>query len=263
MFSYPEYVDIRDQNTVFASLLAESIARSGLTEGGLTTRVTAGVVSSNYFSTLGVTMAAGRAFTLDEERPGSGAAVAVVSYPFWLERGLRPDVVGQRIIVNGHELTIVGVAPEGFNGTMPVMSMDLWLPFGAASFVETRGALGPSVRVVNDRSVQSLLVTGTLKEGQTAASAESQLAALASALERAYPEHNRDQRLDRVAAIESEHWTATTRRCGPGSWCRGPDGGRVSGAAGGVPESRQHPPGPRQRPEAGDRRPPRPGWKPR
>jgi predicted permease len=195
VFSYPEYVDIRDQNTVFAGLVAESIARSGLTEGGLTTRISAGVVSSNYFSTLGATMAAGRAFTLDEERPGSGAAVAVVSYPFWLERGLRPDVIGQRITVNAHELTIVGVAPEGFNGTMPVMSMDLWLPFGAASFVETRGALGPSVRVVNDRSVQSLLVTGTLNEGHTAASAESQLAALASALERAYPEHNRDQRL--------------------------------------------------------------------
>jgi putative ABC transport system permease protein len=193
-FSYPEYVDIRDQNTVFASLLAESVARSGLTEGGLTRRVSAGVVSSNYFSTLGVTMAAGRAFTLDEERPGSAAAVAVVSYPFWLERGLRPDVVGQRITVNAHELTIVGVAPEGFSGTMPVLSMDLWLPFGAASFVESRAAFGPSARVVNDRSVQTLLVAGILKDGQTAASAESQLASLASALERAYPEHNRDQR---------------------------------------------------------------------
>ena len=193
-FSYPEYVDIRDQNTVFASLLAESVARSGLTEGGLTRRISAGVVSSNYFSTLGVTMAAGRAFTLDEERPGSAAAVAVVSYPFWLERGLKPDVVGQRITVNAHELTIVGVAPEGFNGTMPVLSMDLWLPFGAASFVESRGAFGPSARVVNDRSVQTLLVAGILKDGHTAATAESQLAALASALERAYPEDHRDLR---------------------------------------------------------------------
>jgi hypothetical protein len=122
-FSYPEYVDIRDQNTAFASLLAESVARSGLTQGPLTTRISSGVVSSNYFSTLGVIMAAGRAFTLDEERPGSRAAVAVVSYPFWLERGLRPDIVGQRITLNGHEFTIVGVAPEGFNGTMPIMSM--------------------------------------------------------------------------------------------------------------------------------------------
>jgi hypothetical protein len=168
VFSYPEYVDIRDQNTVFASLLAESIARSGLTEGGLTTRVTAGVVSSNYFSTLGVTMAAGRAFTLDEERPGSGAAVAVVSYPFWLERGLRPDVIGQRITVNAHELTIVGVAPEGFNGTMPVMSIDLWLPFGAASEAVDRGSsAAPAAAVSADtpRRRTDCAVDGAARSG--------------------------------------------------------------------------------------------------
>jgi predicted permease len=194
-FSYPEYVDIREQNTVFASLLAEAVARPGLTEGGLTRRITAGVVSSNFFSTLGVSMAAGRAFTRDEERPGSNSAVAVVPYRYWQERGLRPDVVGQSITLNGHRFTIVGVAAEEFNGTLPVMSSDLWLPFGAASLVEMRGTVGPSTRVLNDRTVRTLLVAGVLKAGITAASAESQLTTLAAALERAYPEHNRDQRL--------------------------------------------------------------------
>ncbi len=194
-FSYPEYVDIREQNTVFASLLAESVVRPGLTEGGLTRRITAGVVSSNFFSTLGVSMAAGRPFTRDEERPGSNSAVAVVPYSYWLQRGLRPDVVGQSITLNGHTFTIVGVAAEAFNGTLPVMSSDLWLPFGAASLVEMRGTIGPSSQVVNDRTVRTLLVAGALKSGITAASAEAQLTTLAAALERAYPEHNRDQRL--------------------------------------------------------------------
>jgi predicted permease len=194
-FSYPEYLDIREQNTVFTSLLAESVARPGLTEGGLTRRITAGVVSSNFFSTLGVSMTAGRAFTLDEERPGSGAAVAVVPYRYWLQRGLRPDVVGESMTLNGHRFTVIGVAPEGFNGTMPVMSPDLWLPLGAASLVEVRGAVGPSTRVVNDRTVRTLLLGGTLKPGLTAARAESQLTTMAAALERAYPEYNRDQRL--------------------------------------------------------------------
>jgi predicted permease len=192
-FSYPEYVDIRDQNPVYASLLAETVARVGLTEGGLTSRMSASVVSSNFFSTLGVTMAAGRSFTRDEERPGSGAAVAIVPYRYWLTRGLRPDVVGQSITLNAREFTIVGVAPEGFNGTMPVMSPDLWLPFGAASLVESPAAVGPSARVVNDRGVRTLLVAGTLKPGITRESAESQLTSLATALERAFPEHNRDQ----------------------------------------------------------------------
>jgi predicted permease len=194
-FSYPEYVDIRDRNTVFAGLFAESVARPGLTENGLTRRITASVVSSNFFPALGVSMAAGRGFTVEEERPGSGAAVAVVPYRYWLQRGFRPDVLGESITLNGHRFTVVGVAPEGFNGTMPVMSSDLWLPFGAASLVEMRGTIGPSTRVVNDRTVRTLLLAGTLRSGITAASAESQLTTLAAALERAYPEHNRDQRL--------------------------------------------------------------------
>jgi putative ABC transport system permease protein len=61
-FSYPEYEDIRRQNDVFDSLLAESAINPGLTEGTLTRRARAVVVSSNYFSTLGVNLAAGRAF---------------------------------------------------------------------------------------------------------------------------------------------------------------------------------------------------------
>jgi predicted permease len=119
----------------------------------------------------------------------------VVPYRYWLQRGLRPDVVGESITLNGHRFTVIGVAPEGFNGTMPVMSSDLWLPFGAASLVEMRGAVGPSASVVNDRAGQTLLLGGTLKPGLTAAGAESQLTTLAAALERAYPEYNRDQRL--------------------------------------------------------------------
>jgi predicted permease len=194
-FSYPEYVDIREQNPVFAGLLAESVTRVGLTEGGLTRRATATLVSSNYFSTLGVTMAAGRSFTVDEERPQSGATVAVVSYAYWRQRALNADVIGQPITVNGRELTIVGVAPDGFSGTMPVLSSDVWLPFGAASLVETPGAVGPSARVSSDRSVNGLLVAGTLKAGLTAQSAERQLSSLARALERAYPQFNRDQQL--------------------------------------------------------------------
>ena len=80
-FSYPEYVDIRRENDVFDNLIAEAAINPGLTEAGLTRRVRAGVVSSNYFSALVVDLAAGRPFTLDEERPDGAAAVAIVSYP--------------------------------------------------------------------------------------------------------------------------------------------------------------------------------------
>ena len=193
-FSYPEYIDIKQQNDVFDSLLAESFMSPGLTEGGLTRRARAGLVSSNYFSTLGVELATGRAFTLDEERPESAAAVAVVSYPYWRQHGLTPDIIGRSITLNGRTVTIVGVAPQGFNGTLPVMSADLWLPFGAAALLSDGKDIGLPARIANDRSVQGLLLGGTLKEGTSAAAAESRLAAVASGLEAAYPQHSRNQR---------------------------------------------------------------------
>ena len=194
-FSYPEYVDIRRENDVFDSLIAEAAINPGLTEGGLTRRVRAGVVSSNYFSALGVDLAAGRPFTLDEERPDDGAAVAIVSYPYWQQRGLTPEILGRSITVNGHSLTIVGVAPPGFNGTMPVLSADLWLPFGAAALVTSAEDASSPGRFVNDRSVQTLLLAGTLRQGTSIAAAESRLAALASSFEAAFPQYNNDQRL--------------------------------------------------------------------
>src|SRR5262245_25037806 len=193
-FSYPEYVDIRRENDVFDSLLAESAINPGLTEGTLTRRVRAVVVSSNYFSTLGVNLAAGRAFTLEEERPESAAAVAIVSYPYWLQHGATQDIIGRSITVNGHALTIVGVAPPRFNGTMPVMSADLWLPFGAAALVGAAEERGPQRRFANDRAAQTLLLAGTLRRGTSATAAESRLAALASSFEATYPQYSSGQR---------------------------------------------------------------------
>ena len=192
-FSYPEYVDIQRQNDVFNDLLAESVARPGLTDNGLTRRVMTGLVSSNYFSTLGVALAAGRPFTLEEERPGSGAAVAIVGYSYWRQHGLTPDVIGQSVVVSGRPFTIVGVAPEGFNGTMPVIAPELFLPFGASSLITERP--DGSNRIADDRAAPTLLLSGTLQKGTSIEAGESRLAALASAFEAAYPQFNQNQRL--------------------------------------------------------------------
>ena len=68
-FSYPEYAELRDRNTVFTSLVAHNLAMVGLAYGDTTRRIFADVVSSNYFDTFGVPLYRGRAFTKDEERP--------------------------------------------------------------------------------------------------------------------------------------------------------------------------------------------------
>jgi putative ABC transport system permease protein len=192
-FSYPEYLDIRERNDVFDALVAESFLRSGVTGNGVTTRVAAALVSSNYFSALGLNVAAGRAFTAGEERPGS-AAVAIVSHDYWRVRGLSPDVIGRIVVVNGRPLTIVGVAPEGFRGTMPVLATDFWLPLGAGDVAAGEGGAFTS-GVANDRAMPTLLLAGTLKDGVSIEEAQSRLVPIAAALAVAYPQHNRDQRL--------------------------------------------------------------------
>jgi putative ABC transport system permease protein len=81
-FSYPNYVDIRDNNEAFRGLAALNMAMVGIQEGDGTRRTFATVVSSNYFSTLGVTMLKGRAFLPEEERPGA-ELTAIATYRFW------------------------------------------------------------------------------------------------------------------------------------------------------------------------------------
>ena len=81
-FSYPTYVDVREQNTVFTDVLSFNLALIGIGQKGDTRRTFAGIVSSNYFSVLGVPVSRGRAF-MPKEMPGRNAPVAIVSYSYW------------------------------------------------------------------------------------------------------------------------------------------------------------------------------------
>ena len=78
-FSYPTYLDIREQNTVFSGVMAHNLAMVGIGDKGNTRRTFADMVSANYFSVLGVRPIRAMQFSPNEERPGSNAAVAVVS----------------------------------------------------------------------------------------------------------------------------------------------------------------------------------------
>jgi len=78
-FAYANYVDIRDSNDVFQSLMAHTFSMVGVPAGDGTRQTFIEVVSSNYFDALGVPLEAGRGFTLDEERP-SGALGLTMAY---------------------------------------------------------------------------------------------------------------------------------------------------------------------------------------
>jgi predicted permease len=199
MFSYPTYCDIRDQNTVFTETMGYNLALVGLGKQGETRRAFAALCTSNYFSVMGVPLARGRTFLPEEETPGRGASVAIVSYGYWQKHN-GEDLVGSQIVINGRPFTIVGIAPRGFSGTMQIFSPEVWLPLGVYDQVandfqdkETRGSFG-------QRSGQQLIIVGRLKPGITAAKAEPSLKGLAANLQKAFPVEQKDQTFQ-VAAV--------------------------------------------------------------
>jgi predicted permease len=135
--SYPAYRLFRDHKDLFSKTAAYiAPVPFGVGLNGRTERIWGHIVTSDYFSTLGVTAEAGRVLdTRDEVRQGTPPIV--VSDRFWKSNlGSDPDVIGRAIHINGKICTIVGVAPDGFQGASPMMFVaDLWLPVSAGEAV--------------------------------------------------------------------------------------------------------------------------------
>ncbi len=128
-FTYSEYDTLRRHPGVLSSILAHQQTSVGVTEGGTSRRAFAGLVSANYFATLGVRPALGRDFRLDEER---GGEVAIVSDSYWRSLGERRRL-GATVKINGRDIVIVGVAPAGFSGATALFTPEIWLPLGACT----------------------------------------------------------------------------------------------------------------------------------
>jgi predicted permease len=190
-FSYPNYVDIRDGNSVFSSLMAHNPAMVGVTEGAATRRTMVDMVSSNYFSTYGVPLFRGRPFTAEEERPGSDPQVVIVSYKFWKKAGGDPNMIGKTLQVNTRVLTVVGITAEGFTGNTALFAPEFFMPLGLYD-VMSNDFEGVG-RHFGSRDNHVLILVGRLRPGMTQKAADAQLATVASRLERAYPNENKDQ----------------------------------------------------------------------
>ncbi len=191
-FSYPNYVDIRENNQAFTSLAAMNMAMVGVQEGDATRRTFAAVVSSNYFSTLGVSLVKGRQFLADEEKPGA-ELTAIVTYSFWKKEGADPQLVGKPVRINGRLFTVVGITPEGFTGTTALVSPEIFVPLGAYGLV--MNDFDGKVKPLASRDNHVLIVIGRLKQGVTVQAADAKLAVVASQMENAYPADDKDQAL--------------------------------------------------------------------
>src|SRR5438067_3087273 len=191
-FSYPTYVDIRTQNTVFTDVMSFNLALIGIGQRGDTRRAFSALVTSNYFSVLGVPLARGRAFLPEEETLGHNAPVAIVSYSYWQKHDLDPGLLGSQVIINGRSFTIVGIAPKGFVGTMQILSPEVWLPMSVYDQV-ANDFESDNKTTIDDRKGTQVRIMGRLKRGMTAAAAKPALEGLAANLEKAYPVEQKDQ----------------------------------------------------------------------
>lgn len=193
-FSYPTFQEIRQQNTVFTDVMAHKVAIVGIGEkGGDTRRTIASIVSSNYFSVLGVAPVQGRAFLPEEETPGKPAYVAIVSDGYWKKQKRNAAVLGSEILINGRPFTIVGIMPEGFVGTAHLVGPEVWLPLSVYE-VANKFQRSEAPESLSERGgPRGLLVIGRLKSGVTPSAADPQLKTLAANLEQAYPVELKDQ----------------------------------------------------------------------
>ena len=143
------------------------------------------LVSGNYFSALGLQPALGRFFRPDEVVQPGGEPVVVISHAYWQSHFAgAPSAVGQVVRVNSRALTIVGVAPQGFQGTVLRLKFDLWLPATMAP-VLLNGS-----REMDQRSVRGYTATGLLRPGTTRAQAQGDVDAAMRQLSLEYPETN-------------------------------------------------------------------------
>ncbi|HEY7699400.1 MAG TPA: ABC transporter permease, partial [Vicinamibacteria bacterium] len=167
--SHPMFEALRDRNQVFSSVLARYPTWAHVSAGDTTERVATDVVSGTYFETLGVGPAVGRVFSPEDDvRPG-GHPVVVLSYGYWERRFARdPEVVGRAIAVNGHPMTVVGVAARGFHGVEVGEASDLFVPLMMEAQILPTWGLD-----IRDWGTRWLTPMARLKEGVSLAEARA------------------------------------------------------------------------------------------
>jgi predicted permease len=115
--SWPMFEDLRDNNQAFSGMFCRFPARVTIGYGDRAAQISAELVSGSYFRVLGVGTALGRTIAPDDDAVPDSQPVVVLSYSFWWNYfdGDR-TIVGRTIALNGHAMTVIGVAQPGFDG---------------------------------------------------------------------------------------------------------------------------------------------------
>jgi predicted permease len=163
-FSYLTFERFRDQNEMLSDVFAfATLYQLNVNVDGQPEIARGQLVSGGYYSSLSVPAIMGRTITADDDQ-ASAAPVAVITHRYWQRRfGEDPEIVGKTLIVNNVPVTIVGVTPKEFSGTLQVgESPDLSIPFSM------QPQLSPSESNLTKPWLWWVQIMGRLKSGATA-----------------------------------------------------------------------------------------------
>jgi predicted permease len=137
VFSYAMFRDLQTIQTVFTDIAAHVGFGANFAYEAQTSSGEGLLVSGSYFPVLLLQPALGRLLNSNDDKLVGESRVVVLSYNYWSSRfGLDPTVLNKQVIVNGQRLTIVGVAPKGFDGTTIGMRPALYVPITLRSLLD-------------------------------------------------------------------------------------------------------------------------------
>jgi predicted permease len=158
VFSYPMFLDLAGQQQVFTGIAAHRIFGANIGYQNQTLPVDGAEVSGSYFTVLGLRPALGRLIAPEDTATSGGAPVAVLSEDYWVTRfNQDAGVLGRTLVVNGQPLTVVGVAPHGFDGTTRGTRAKIFVP------ITMRGSMEPPFAGLGDRTYYWVYLFARLK----------------------------------------------------------------------------------------------------
>ena len=191
--SYLDYRDVRDRSRSFDGLVAFTYVTAGFaSRPGEVPALKLGMFASgNLFRVMGVRPVLGRAFGPEEDRVPGRDAVVVLGHALWEQQfSSDPSVLGRRVEIDGHPFTVVGVAPAEFTGLNGFLRTDFFVPLMMSPQLLT----DPKASSLEARDARNLTLKGRLAPGVSQARAQAEVATIGAALERAYPETNKNRR---------------------------------------------------------------------
>jgi len=185
-FSYPDYVDLRDQSASFTDIIAYKITLAGLAADNRGDHCIVTRVSGNYFSVLGVQPALGRLILPTEGQTPGADPIVILGFSYWQKRfGGDQNVLGKHAEINHHPVTIVGVAPKEFHGTYSIVDSDLYVPLSANLAAKDDSLVQDTW---SRRSERSLSLMVRLKPGITLKQAQAALNVVANRIAEQHPD---------------------------------------------------------------------------